>query len=56
VVVERAGGVEWAKIRSGPRGGKERERKRKMKSGPTELCMGILAQEKGWGNRKYFYF
>jgi hypothetical protein len=43
VVVERAGGVEWALIRSGPCAGKERERKRKTESGPTELRMGISA-------------
>jgi hypothetical protein len=33
VVAEQAGGVEWAGIRSGPRAGKERERKRKGKVG-----------------------
>jgi hypothetical protein len=56
VVVEQSGGVERARIRSGPRARKERERKRKTESGPTELRMGILAQEKGGGNRKSFYF
>jgi hypothetical protein len=56
VVVERAGGLERARIRSGPRVGKERERKRKMESGPTELRIGISAQEKGMGNKKSFYY
>jgi hypothetical protein len=56
VVVERAGGVEQAGIWSGPRVGKERERKRKMESGPTKLRVGISSQEKGRGNRKSFYF
>jgi hypothetical protein len=54
VVVERAGGVERARIRSGPHAGKERERKRKRESGPTELRMGISAQ-KGRGNRKSLF-
>jgi hypothetical protein len=54
VVVQRAGGVEGAGIWSGPRAGKERERKRKRASGPTELCIGISAQ-KVRGNRKSLF-
>jgi hypothetical protein len=46
VVAERTGGVERARIRGGPRAGKERERKRKWESGLTRPRMGISAQKR----------
>jgi hypothetical protein len=54
VVVERAGGLERARIRSGPRVGKERKGKEKWKVGRLSCASGFRPKKKVWEIRNLF--